>query len=214
MKNFYYSIKIMAIGVLSMGLTSCSTIFGRQQDEQTVYFDASVQEVEVNCSGKRTITPGSLPLRQSKNHSCTAQKEGYERKVFELRSGISGSGLGHSFATNTAAWGWWTLGIGTAVGMLVDLPSGAVKNFKENSIYLDMRLLSETATTSPAKKILVKTVDVGKTLVTVPVDAVRETTETVIDTTIGKTGSQLGITEPETTQEEKPSKANPTPKVI
>lgn len=209
----------MAIGVLSMGLTGCSTIFGRQHDEQTVYFDANVQEVEVNCSGKRTVTPGSLPLRQSKSQSCTAQKEGYEKKVFEIRSEVSGSGLGHSFATNTATWGWWTLGIGTAVGMLADLPSGSMKNLKENSIFLDMRPLSETATINPAKKILIKTASVGKTLVTVPVDAVRETTETVIDTTIGQTARQIGVakpktvTEPEAT-EEKPTETKHPPKVV
>lgn len=214
MKNFCYGIRIMAIGVLSMALTGCSTILGRSHDEQTVYFDANVPEVEVNCSGKRTVTPGSLPLRQSKSHSCTAQKEGYEKKVFELRSGVSGSGVGHSFLTNTGAWGWWTLGIGTAVGMLVDLPSGSMKNFKENSIYLDMRPLNKTETASLAKKIVVKTAKAGKTLVTVPVNAVRETTETAIDTTIGETARQMGAPEPETVPKEKPAETKHPPKVI
>lgn len=193
--------KGLSVIIMSLALAGCSTMFGRQHDDETVYFDANVAEVEVVCSGKTAVTPGSIPLRQSKNHSCIAKKEGYAKKVFEIRSGVSGSGLGHSFATNTATWGWWTLGIGTAVGMLVDLPAGSAKNLKENSIYLEMRPLNETAATNPAKKILVKTAGVGKTLVTVPVDAVRETTETAIDSTIGEAGRQMGITAPETTEE-------------
>lgn len=38
-----------------------------------ISFDADVQEVEVICSGKKVLTPGSLPLRQSKDHACTVQ---------------------------------------------------------------------------------------------------------------------------------------------
>ena len=227
MESLCFVIRVFAIGVLSIGLAGCSTIFGRQHDEETVFFESNVPEVEVVCSGRRTLTPGSFPLRQSKNHACTAQKEGYEKKVFEIRSGVSGSGLGHSFATNTATWGWWTLGIGTAVGMLVDLPAGSMKNLTENSIYLDMRPVGG-AGPNMAKKIVIKTASVGKNLVMVPVDAVRETTETVIDTTIGKTAREMGVAEsnpaptpaPESTPapapapEEKPAGAARSQKVI
>lgn len=137
MKNMIYRNGAVLLAALFL-LNGCSTIFGRQQDEQMITFDSNVQEVEVICSGKKVLTPGSLPLRQSKDHQCTAQKEGYEKKAFKIASGLSWSGFGHSTATNTAAWGWWTLGIGTGVGWLVDLPSGSMKNLKSDSIYLEM----------------------------------------------------------------------------
>ena len=74
------------------------------------------ERIKVICSGKRAYTPGSIPLRQSKSHACQARKDGFKSKTFRVRSGTSWKGFGHSTATNTAAWGWWTLGIGTAIG--------------------------------------------------------------------------------------------------
>jgi len=120
-------------------VSGCSTTFARQVDDQVVSFDSNVPDVEVNCSGKRTRTPGNIPLRQSKTHACMAELKGYEKQAFQIKSGISGGGFLHSTATNTAAWGWWTLGIGTGVGWLVDASSGAMKNLKEDSIYLEMK---------------------------------------------------------------------------
>ena len=166
--------------VVSLCLAGCSTIFGRHQDEQQVYFDANVPEVEVVCSGKKVVTPGSLPLRQSKEHACIAQKKGYEKKVFRIQSGLSWSGFGHSTATNSAAWGWWTLGIGTGIGWLVDLPSGAMKNLKEDSIYVEMSPLKEsvaeeTVTTDLSRKIVVKTTQAGETAGILPAETVQKT---------------------------------------
>lgn len=212
MKNIF--LKRSSALVLSVFLLSgCSTIFGRHQDEQLVFFDSNLQEVEVTCSGKRVVTPGSVPLRQSKSHSCTAEKEGYEKKVFQIRSGVSWSGFGHSTATNTGAWGWWTLGIGTGIGWLVDLPSGAMKNLKEDTIYLEMRPLQQK---NVAKKVIGKTLEATKTLVTVPVDTVRATTETVIETAVAEPVRQItGIeaTEEEDTEPE-PEKPKKEAKVI
>lgn len=128
---------------LSLELSGCATIFGRQFREEDVYFDSNIPDVEVTCSGKRARTPGSIPLTQSRNHSCTAEKEGYEKRVFKIRSGASWSGFAESTALNTAAWGWWTMGIGTGVGWLMDFASGAMRNVKEESIYLQMEPLKK-----------------------------------------------------------------------
>lgn len=76
------------------------------------------------------------------------------------------------------------------------------------------KLRSLNSPTGPAKKIIVKAGNVGKTLVTVPIDAVRETTETAIDTTIGETARQMGVTEPESPPEEKTVEPQKKPKVI
>jgi len=162
MKNTIYGSGVTFLMTLLL-LNGCSTIFGRNHDEQMVMFDANVSEVEVVCSGKRVITPGSLPLRQSKDHACTAQKEGYEKKAFKIASGLSWSGFGHSTVTNSAALGWWTLGIGTGIGWLVDLPSGSMKNLKEDSIYLEMKpnvaAVSGGASEKTAETVFGKTMD-------------------------------------------------------
>ncbi len=131
-------VKGISVALVLFGLTGCSTMFGRQHDEQEVFFDSNVPGVEVNCSGRRTKTPGAMPLKQSTGHSCVAEREGYERKVFKVPSGLSWSGFAHSTALNTAATGWWTMGIGTGIGWLVDFASGSMKNIKKESVFLEM----------------------------------------------------------------------------
>ena len=131
-------LKALCVFLMTVMVSGCSTVFGRQHDDQNITFDSNVQGVEVNCSGKRVNTPGFIPLRQSKSASCVAEAPGYEKKAFTINSGISWSGFGNSTALNTALWGWWTLGIGTAIGWLVDSVSGAMRNLKDENIYIEM----------------------------------------------------------------------------
>ena len=91
--NPFY-IKGLSLMLVALMISGCSTVFGRHHDEQMITFDSNVSEVEILCSGKRVETPGSMPLRQSKSHSCKATKEGYESKAFRVRSGTSWSGFG------------------------------------------------------------------------------------------------------------------------
>lgn len=183
-------IKIFAVLLVAAQFSGCSTVFGRQQDEESVYFESNVPEVDVLCSGKRAKTPGSIPLKQSKNHNCIAELEGYEKKIFRIRSGVSGSGFGHSTAINTAIWGWWTLGIGTGIGWLVDWASGAMRNLKEDSFYLEME---PEGSTSMSEKVFDKTVAVGKGIVNVSRDTVQNTTNAVVDTTVQAGAQMAGV---------------------
>ena len=91
-------------------LSGWSTIVGRQRQQHDVLFRSNLENVEVTCAQKTAMTPGTIALRQSRNHSCTARKEGYETQIVKVRSGLSWKGFGHSTLTNAAAWGWWTLG--------------------------------------------------------------------------------------------------------
>lgn len=182
--------KFFSILLCCLYLTGCSTMFGRHQDEQMVIFDSSVSGVDVNCSGKRVETPGSIPLRQSKSHSCTAKLDGYEKKVFRIRSGTSWAGFAHSTATNGALWGWWTLGIGVGIGWLIDFPSGAMRNLKEDSFYLDMKPVGSS---SAAAKAVSSTVNVVKTAVEVPTDVVKNTATAVVGTTVHEGAENLGV---------------------
>lgn len=149
----HWLIKGIALLLMATQLAGCSTLFGRHQDEQLVYFDANVPEVEVVCEGKRAVTPGSIALRQSKNHSCYAEKSGYRKEVVEIQSGTSWSGFANSFALNTAAWGWWTLGIGTGIGLLIDFPSGAMRNLKQDHVDLNMNAVHENKSNEDPKKV-------------------------------------------------------------
>jgi hypothetical protein len=40
--------------------------------------------------------------------------------------------------SNTAIWGWWSLGIGTAIGMITDATTGALKDIKIDGIYVPL----------------------------------------------------------------------------
>lgn len=177
--------------IIAITASGCSTVFGRQQDDQMVTFDANVKDVEINCSGKRIETPGSLPLKQSKSHSCTAVKEGYEKKAFRVRSGTSWAGFGHSTAVNTAIWGWWTLGIGTGIGWLIDWPSGAMRNLKEENFYLEMK---PEGSTGVATEALSKVVDTGKTVLSVTEAMVQNTSTAVLGNTLSEGAQQMGVT--------------------
>ena len=140
-------IKFIGIILIGLQVSGCSTLFGRQNQEEEIFFDSNVPNVEVNCSGKRIKTPGALPLIQSRAHTCSAELDGYERNVFQVKSGPSWSGFAHSTALNTAAWGWWTMGIGTGVGWLMDFGSGAMKNLKEKQFHIEMKPLAEKGQT-------------------------------------------------------------------
>ncbi len=138
MNLFFHKMKVIVILLLALQTGGCSTIMGRHQDQQLVFFDSNVSDAEVNCEGLRTKTPGTIALRQSKDHACTVEKQGYKKEVVEIKSGVSWSGFAQSVALNTAAWGWWTLGIGTGIGVLVDFPSGAMRNLKQDRIEVKM----------------------------------------------------------------------------
>lgn len=152
MKNNLSISFVILILISSLATSGCSTVFGRHHDEQMVTFDANVQGVDIVCSGKRTETPGSIPLRQSKSHACTAKKEGYQKKAFRVRSGTSWSGFGHSTALNSVIWGWWTLGIGTGIGWLIDWPSGAMRNLKDDNVFLEMSPAGAASSSSLANE--------------------------------------------------------------
>lgn len=202
--------KFLIVCLLLLQLSGCSTMFGRQHDEEMVVFDANVPDVEVICSGKRVKTPGSMPLRQSKSHSCTAEMEGYEKKIFRIRSGTSWSGFGHSTALNTALWGWWTLGIGTGIGWLIDFPSGAMRNLKEDNFFIEM---SPAGTSSLPGKVLDKTINIGKTLVNMPQDLAKDATGAVLDTTVRGTANQLGMAGEQAVQKETPQPSGKVKKI-
>ena len=49
----YGFMKGVVMLLISTHLTGCSTLFGRHQDEQLVYFDSNTSEVEIICEGEK-----------------------------------------------------------------------------------------------------------------------------------------------------------------
>lgn len=117
--------------------SGCMTIMGKHHEKKTVFFDANVEQVEINCEGQIVTTPGGIPLKVKKPHYCTASKPGYEDLTIHISSGTSAAGFGASTAFNLV-WAIWTLGIGLILGWTVDGLSGAMKDFKKNNFYLEM----------------------------------------------------------------------------
>jgi hypothetical protein len=181
--------KIVASLLLCFYTTGCMTIFGKQNEKKTIFFDANVEGVEVNCEGQTVTTPGGISLKVSKSHYCVASKPGYEDMTIRVPSGFSGSGFGASTAFNLA-WAIWTLGIGLILGWAVDGLSGAMKDFKRNNFYLEM--IPAGKSTMP-EKVLEKTIIVTKAAVRIPKAVVEQTAQTVVDTTVREGAEQLGF---------------------
>jgi hypothetical protein len=127
MKELVFKSLVLMVVVLQTG---CATIVGRQNDETEVFFTSNVSGAEVSCAGRHSRIPGSVSLVKSRRHYCSAEAQGFEKKAIEIPSGPSWSGFLLSTAMNTAAWGWWTLGIGTGVGWIIDFASGAMNDLK------------------------------------------------------------------------------------
>ena len=162
---------------------------GRQNGFDHVRFDSNISNVEVVCGEQRIFTPGSIPLKRSESHNCIAQQKGYESKKFTIHSRSGGRGFGASTGANFFI-GLITFGIGLAVGWLVDWPSGAMRNLQEKDIFLELKLEGETST---AKKVLKTAATVGKALITMPQNVVRQTASAVLDASVGKSGQILPI---------------------
>ena len=175
-----------ALWVLVIFTAGCSTMYGRQNDEPNIFFDANVLAVTVTCSGKTIQTPGNIALRQSQTHRCRASKEGFATQIVRVPSVISKKGFQHSTEMNWATWGKWTLGIGNVIGWTVDFISGSMRSLEKDRYVLIMKPVSEAG---PAKKVLSKTLEVTKTLIMMPGQVVDETSTAILDKTV-RTGSE------------------------
>jgi len=155
-----------------------------------VLFESNVKNVEITCSGKSVTTPGSISLKQSRNHSCRAEKEGHAAKTFRIRSILSKKGFQDSTRANTKSWGWWTLGVGTLLGWSVDLLSGAMRDFEVHDFHVEMQ---EASSVSGTKRALGKVLAVGKTLLRAPGELIDNSTSTVMDTAVRGSAEKLGV---------------------
>lgn len=185
-------------GGFALFFSGCATIYGRQNDEARVFFDADVPSVEVTCSGEMIETPGNLELRQSRSHVCRAAREGYVTQTFRIRSEVTKRGFQYSTDVNWQRWGKWTLGLGNLVAWPVDFVSGAMRDLSRDRVILEMQ---EQDQQRMASRILDKATDTGKALVALPKDVVDNTTSVVLDQAVRAPSEQTGISSAEQREE-------------
>ena len=92
--------------------------------------------MDIGKTAQSVMTPGVLNLDMKKSYNIVIRKPGYKTVNVAFSTGFRAKDVGVSFLGNTAVFGWWTFGIGTAVGMAVDAFSGSMSGFKQNGIFL------------------------------------------------------------------------------
>jgi len=181
--------RFLSLILLSVYLTGCSTIHGRQNNEQLVLFEATPRTVNLVCSGKAIETPGSIALMQRHNHTCRARLDGYENKTFRIASHVSKAGFKASTDANAKTWGWWTLGLGILIGWTVDLVSGSMRNLERNDYHI---VLQKSGTTTAGRMALDKTIDVTHSIISTPKEIIDNTAGVIMDTTVRESSEKFG----------------------
>ena len=129
---------LMTVALLNLLLilSGCATIMrGSGRTIASVSIITEPQEANISCDGQKLISPTTVNLDRATDHSIIITKAGYKTVSIKLRSGVRPfKGVGASLVENTAAWGWWTLGIGTAAGMIVDATSGSMKDLNTTEV--------------------------------------------------------------------------------
>ncbi len=114
--------------LVALACSGCMT-FGRgmMKTRQNVTFVTVPEGVQVEVGAESCETPCALPLTPNHDHTAVFRSEGYQTELYRMESRAGARGVLMSLVANTAVWGWWTCGIGTAAGLLVDVFSGATR---------------------------------------------------------------------------------------
>lgn len=130
---------LVIICCLSLVLSSCATMYrGTTGSFKEVPIRTDPSGATVIAGGQSFTTPGILQLVKNRSHNIIIKMDGYKTVRININSKVRAGGVGSSFASNTAAWGWWTLGIGTAIGMITDAASGSLKDINVEGIYIPL----------------------------------------------------------------------------
>jgi|GEM_PF-960545 len=120
-------------------LSGCATFYrGAAGTVQEIAVRTEPPGANVICGNQAFISPGMLQLARSASHQITISKEGYKTVYINVSSKMTSGALAGSFLSNTAAWGWWSFGVGTALGMITDATSGSLRDVKIAGFYLPL----------------------------------------------------------------------------
>lgn len=124
---------------LSLSLSACATMYrGTTGTIKEVSMRTDPAGANVVCGNQSFTTPGILQLAKNRSHKIVITKEGYKTVYINVTSKVRAGGVTSSFLSNTGAWGWWTLGIGTAIGMITDTTSGSLRDINVDGIYIPL----------------------------------------------------------------------------
>ena len=122
---------------MAIGLSGCATTTrGFTGTESSVFITSDPLGATAIAGGQVVTTPGRLATSRTRKQVVVVKKEGYQTRKVELPVGFSWKQFGLSLGGNTATIGWWTLGIGTVIGMVVDAFSGAMRDVKTDGIHV------------------------------------------------------------------------------
>jgi len=141
-KSSYFTKTILAIFLLCIVLTisGCATMIrGATGTTTPVTVRTDPSGATVIVGGQESTSPAVFTLEKKKNYQIVIKKKGYRSVIINLRSRAKAGDVGTSFLTNTAAFGWWSLGIGTAIGMLADAATGSVVDLDTDSIFVKLQ---------------------------------------------------------------------------
>lgn len=184
MKPFGYLTLLTLILLFSL---SCATIQGTQHREEQVTVNSNVEGVTLTCDAIKAVTPAVLTLPVRSSRTCTAELAGYESQTFRIDSRITKEGFKKATSLNKG-FGKWTLGIGFLLSWPVDALSGAMKDFPEKEIVLEMKPLGSTGRLETTANKVMKAAD---SLVRAPLEAIDQTSDALLNAAVHDTSSAV-----------------------
>ena len=122
---------------LTVSAVGCATTTrGFTGTESALFITSDPPGSTAIAGGQVITTPGRVAMSRTRKQIVVVKKEGYQTRKLELPVGFSWKQFGLSLGGNTATIGWWTLGIGTIIGMIVDAFSGAMRDVKTDGIHV------------------------------------------------------------------------------
>lgn len=138
MRRRYRPLSLLLVLVVSA--SGCATTTrGFTGTESYVFVTSDPPGASAIAGGQIITTPGRIATSRTRKQVVVVKKEGYQSRKVELPVGFSWKQFGLSLGGNTATIGWWTLGIGTIIGMIVDAFSGAMRDVKIDGIHVTLQ---------------------------------------------------------------------------
>lgn len=106
-------------------MNGCMTLFTDKEIEVQIVTRPAGATVCV--AGQSQTSPCAIRLGRGSDHLVTASLAGYRDATARIASKHSVARWTGSIILNSAAFGWYTLGIGTVLGTGADIATGSVK---------------------------------------------------------------------------------------
>ena len=121
---------VLAVALVAGASSGCMSML--TPSSRAVHVTSSVRGTVASSSGQQVLTPGLLVLDRADDHAIQFSAPGHDPQTIVIRShNKPGLWIG-SIVLNTLAFGWWSLGIGTVIGVAVDASTGSLRDLPED----------------------------------------------------------------------------------